>query len=210
MPPVSRAGEVPEAGVSEQAPREPHEQIPPEWCAEVEECFRVNAEDVYGALLRFTQGDAELARLLVQHTFQEATQKWSELRSQPEDIRTKWLFRVAVNRAIDVFRHAGTERRKWPQVRMYYTPAETDVQERAMANIAAEQFIKVINKMPRQRARVAFLYWRCEWTNGEIARALGISRPCVSQHVAKAEATLRRELSPYVPFEFGEPKGGAW
>jgi RNA polymerase sigma factor (sigma-70 family) len=145
----------------------------------------------------------------VQQTFQEATQKWSELRAESEDIRAKWLFRVAVNSAIDVFRRAGTERRKWPQVRMYYAPSETNVQERAMANIAAEQFIKVINEMPPQRGRVAFLYWRCEWTNGEIARALGISPACVSQHTAKAKATLRRELGPYVPFEFGEPEGGA-
>jgi RNA polymerase sigma factor (sigma-70 family) len=205
MPSVSRAGEVPEAGVSEQVPPE---QIPPEWRAEVEECFEATAEDIYRALLRFAQGDVELARFLVQLTFQKATQKWAELRAKPEDIRAKWLFRVAVNSAIDVFRRTAVERQKWPQVRMYYAPSEANVQERAMANIAAEQFIKVIYAMPPQQGRVAFLYWRCEWTNGEIARALGISPACVSDHVTKARATLRKELSPYVPFEFGEPEGG--
>lgn len=195
--------------MSEDAPQEPDEQIPPERRAEIEECFRAQAENVYGVLFRLTQGDAELARVLVQHTFQEVTRTWSQLRDQAEDIRTKWLVRMAVNSAIDVFRHAGTERKKWPLVCMYYTPPETSVEDRVMTGIAVEQFIKVINKMPRQRARVAFLYWRLEWTNGEIAKALGITPAGVSDHIAKAKVTLRRELGPYVPFEVGEPEGDA-
>jgi RNA polymerase sigma factor (sigma-70 family) len=211
MPPVRYAGEVPEAGVSEQRlpEPEPFEQLPPEWRAEIEECYRATAPKVYRVLLRFGQGDHELAAALVQETFREATRKWSELRAMDEEIRTGWLIRVAVNRAIDVFRHGATERRKRPQVRMRYESAETNVHEEVMTAIAMEQFIKVLNKMPRQQARVAFLYWRCEWTNSEIAAALSITRGAVSQHITKARATLRRELGPYVPFEPREPEGGA-
>lgn len=195
--------------MSEQVPPEPLEQLPSEWRKEVEECFRAVAPMVYGVLFRFAQGDRELASVLVQETFHEATRKWAELHAEEEVKRTAWLIRVAVNSAIDVFRHAEVQRRKWPQVRMRYEPPETNVHEEAMTAIAVEQFIKVLNKMPRQQARVAFLYWRCEWTNSEIAEALGITRGSVSQHIAKARATLRRELGPYVLFEPGEPEGGA-
>lgn len=195
--------------MSEQRPAEPLEQLPPEWRAEIEECFKAAAPRVYRVVLRFAQGDRELAAGLVQETFREATQKWSELRVMEEEKRIAWLIRVAVNRAIDVFRRGETERRKRPQVHMRYEPAETNVHEEAMTAIAVEQFIKVLNKMPRQQARVAFLYWRWEWSNSEIAAALGISRGAVSQHIAKAKATLRRELGPYVPFEPGKPEGGA-
>jgi RNA polymerase sigma-70 factor, ECF subfamily len=196
--------------VSEQRSPEPEplEQLPPEWQTETEECYRAMAPRIYGVLLRFGQGDHELAAVLVQETFREATQKWSALRAMDEEIRTKWLIRVAVNSAIDVFRHGETERRKRPQVRMRYEPTETSVHEKVMAAIAVEQFIKVLNEMPRQRARVAFLHWRCEWINSEIAAALGITPGAVSQHIAKARATLRRELGPYVTFESREPEGG--
>lgn len=197
--------------MSEQQPPEPepHEQPPPEWRKEIEECYRATAPRVYRVLLRLGQGDHDLAAAQVQETFREATPKWSELRAMDKEIRTKWLIRVAVNSAIDVFRHGETERRKRPQVRMRYEPVETNVYEEVMTAIAVEQFIKVLNKMPRQQARVAFLYWRCEWTNSEIAAALSITRGAVSQHIAKARATLRRELGPYVPFEPPEPEGGA-
>jgi RNA polymerase sigma factor (sigma-70 family) len=194
--------------MSEQASPEPLGQLPPEWRKEVEECFRAAAPVVYRVLFRFAQGDRELAAVLVQETFHEAVRKWAELHALQVEKRTAWLIRVAVNSAIDVFRHEGTGRRIWPQVRMRYEPAETNVHEEAMAAIAAEQFIKVLNKMPRQQARVAFLYWRCEWSNSEIAAALGITRGAVSQHIAKAKTTLQKELGPYVPFEPGEPEGG--
>ena len=75
-----------------------------------------------------------------------------------------------------------------------------------MTAMAVEQFIKVLNKMPRNRPWWLFLYWRCEWTNSEIAAALSITPGAVSQHIAKARATLRRELGPYVPFEPREPE----
>ena len=210
MPPVSYSGEAPEAGVSEQrspGPPEP-EHLPPEWRTEIEDCYVAMAPTVYRVLLRFGQGDHGLAAGLVQETFREATRKWSELRAEDEEARRRWLIRVAVNRAIDVFRHRETERRKRPQVRMRYGPTETNVHEEVMTAIAVEQFIKVLNKMPRQQARVAFLRWRCEWTNSEIAAALSITPGAVSQHTTKARATLRRELSPYVPFEPREPEGG--
>jgi RNA polymerase sigma-70 factor, ECF subfamily len=194
--------------VSGERPPMAREQLPPGWREEIAECFKAMALMVYGVLLRFAQGDQELAAALVQETFRRATRKWHMLRALTDEQRRAWLIRVAVACAIDAFRRADTERRKRPQIQARYQPRATDVHEDAMTAIAVEHFIKVLNKMPPQRARVAFLYWGCEWTNGEIARALGITPGRVSQQVAAAKARLRSELAPYVPFEPDEPEGG--
>jgi RNA polymerase sigma-70 factor, ECF subfamily len=194
--------------VSGERPPGARDQLPPAWREEITECFKAMALTVYGVLLRFAQGDRELAEALVQETFRRASRKWHALRHLTDEQRRAWLIQVAVACAIDAFRRADTERRKRPQVQVLFQPRTTDVHEDAMTGIAVEHFIKALNKMPPQRARVAFLYWGCEWTNGEIASALGITPGRVSQQVAKAKARLRSELAPYVPFEPDEPEGG--
>ena len=208
MPSVSRAGEVPEAGVSDKAEPREHQRVPPEWREEIEVCFKAAAPKLEGFLLRFTQGDRQLATGLVQETFKLATEKWYELRARSDAEREAWLFDVARNRAIDAFRRADTEGRKLPEASVRYRPVETDVHRDAMVAVAIEHFIKAVNEMPPQRALVAALYWRCGWSNREIAGKLGISAGAVSQHVAKARETLKRELSPYVPFDLPDPEGG--
>jgi RNA polymerase sigma factor (sigma-70 family) len=84
-----------------------------------------------------------------------------------------------------------------------------DVPTEVMTIIAVEHFIKAIEGMPPERARVAFLFWRCGWKNHEIAEVLGITAGRVSQQVRAAKAALRDELDPYVPFEPSAPEGGA-
>ena len=207
-PSVTRAGEVPEAGVSDKTGPRKHGRVPPEWREEIRDCFAVSAPKVRGFLRFFTRGDQELAAGLVQDTFKEATENWCELRDRSSDGREAWLLQVARYLAVDAFRRAATERRKLPQAGIRHQPAEADVHTEAMTGVAMEIFIKVTNEMPPQRALVATLYWRCGWSNGEIAEELGITRGAVSQHLAKARATLKSELSPYVPFDLADPEGG--
>jgi RNA polymerase sigma factor (sigma-70 family) len=195
--------------MSEQTPSESHDQISPEWQEEIKECFKVMAPKIYGVLLPLMRRDINLASVIVQETFRKATPKWRQLRKGTDEMRTAWLIQVAVYSAIDAFRRAETERRKWPQVCMHYSPPEVNVYEEAMTGIAVQHFMRVLKKMSPQRAMVAFLYWRCEWSNGEIAEALGITPGRVSQQVAKAKTTLRRELRRYVTFEPDELEGGA-
>lgn len=185
-----------------------HRRLPPEWQEEIKACFTAAAPKVEGFLRRITQGDRQLAAALVQETFKQAVEKWCQLRARTDNEREAWLFEVARDRAIDAFRRAGTERRKLPEVCIRYRPAETDVHREAMVAIAIEHFIKVVNEMPAQRALVASLYWRCQWSNREIAKSLGITPGAVSQHVSKARETLKRELSPYVPFDLPDMEGG--
>ena len=195
--------------MSEQSPPGRPEELPPEWREELEECFKATARRLHRVLLRFAQGDHELASVIVQETFRKAAGKWARLRALTPRKRRASLIRIALASSIDAFRRTDTERRKRPLVQALYQPRPADVHEEAMTSIAVERFVKVLNEMPRQQARVAFLYWRCEWTNIEIARLLDITPGRVTQHIAKARTRLISELSPYVPFETDEPEGGA-
>jgi RNA polymerase sigma factor (sigma-70 family) len=176
---------------------------------EITSFFQSMAGAIYGFLRRLCQGDTQLCEDLVQETFKKAWGNWPVWRDLTEGQRVSSLMNVALYTAINHFRHEETVRRKWPQVYMHYGPTEVDVPRDAMTTIAIEHLIKVIEEMPPERAKVAFLFWRCGWTNQEIAAALGITPGRVSQQVKAARATLKNELGPYVPFEPSDPKGGA-
>jgi RNA polymerase sigma-70 factor (ECF subfamily) len=163
---------------------------------------------IYVTLLRLTQGDHQLSEDLVQDTFRKAWQDWASVRDRPEDQQAAWLTRVAVNTAIDIFRRNTTAQQTITQLAEQYEPPEPDLTRKALTSIAVQRFIEVVNTMPAQRSRIAFLAWRCGWRPGEIAAALGITPGQVSQQLSAAKSTLRDELGPYLPFEPADVEGG--
>ena len=181
----------------------------PDYRDEVKDCYKSMSARVYATLRRVTSGDDQLAEDVLQETFRKAWEAWHTLRDLTEEERGGWLIRVAVNTAVDVFRHNRTAREKMPEVWAGYCPPESDAHREALTSLAVERFIEVINDMPAQRGLVAFLFWRCGCRNSEIAKALGITPGRVSQHIKKARGTLREELGPYVPFEPSGPEGDA-
>ena len=185
------------------------DEIPPGYRDEATDCFRSMSGRVHGFLRRLTQGDTDLSDELLQETFRKAWQNWSELRDLTKNERSSWLIGVALKTAVDAFRHEETTREKWPQVCVRFAPSEVDVPQEAMTAIAIKHFIRVIERMPPERAKVAFLFWRCGCKNQEIAEMLGITAGRVSQQVRAARATLRNELGLYVPFEPSGTEGGA-
>lgn len=185
------------------------EEISPDYRHEVRDCFKTMSARIHATVRRLTQGDHQLAEDLVHETFIKAWENWHNLRDLTEEERAGWLTQVAVNTAVDVFRHNKTAREKAPEVWAHYRPPESDAYREALTSIAIKHFIEVINSMPAQRSLVAFLAWRCGWRNSEIAAALDITPGRVSQHLKAAGETLRKELGPHVPFEPSEPERGA-
>ena len=184
-------------------------KIPPEHRQEIEGCFKSMSGSIHRFLRWLTRGDKELSEDLVQETFRKAAQSWCKLRDLTEDEREAWLISVAFNTATDVFRREQTAREKRPLIRERYLPAETDVHRQVVTSMAVQRFVEAIETMPPMRSRVAFLFWRCGWSNHEIAEALGITASGVTQHLSAARQALEKELSPYVPFDPKNSKGGA-
>ena len=184
-------------------------KIPAGYRDEISECARRHNGMLYRFLFRFTQGDHALAEDLAQQVLMEAAQRWAALRGMDDAALRNQLFQMAAWRAIDVFRKNSTARAFRSSMAANIRQPETDPHAHAITTAAVERFVKVIEALPPGQARAASLRWRCGWTNSEIADALGVSRSAVSQLLGKAEATLRRELRPYLPFEQTDPEGGA-
>jgi RNA polymerase sigma factor (sigma-70 family) len=183
------------------------ELITPTDRAEIEACFTRLSPAVYRFLLGYTCHDRELAKDLVQTTFMKAVQDWSKLRDLSDENRLKWLYDVAAKSSIDIFRKNATVRKK-RSFKAYFQYRESNPHHDAMISIAIQRFIEVLDAMPKQRRLVAFLRWRCEWKNSEIAEALAITPSAVSQHLGAAQATLKAELRDHVPFEPGDDGEG--
>jgi RNA polymerase sigma factor (sigma-70 family) len=176
------------------------EQIPSEYSDEIGDCFKVASGRIYKLVRALTRVGHAPAEDVTQRAFEEASKNWSTLRSLPADAREAWLIKAAYHIAIDSFRQENTAREKQPEIYLRYCPAEADVYRDVVSSMAIEHFTRVVDSMSFERARVAFLYWRCGWRQSEIAEMLGVSASRVSQQISKARATLRDELSSYVSF----------
>jgi RNA polymerase sigma-70 factor (ECF subfamily) len=176
---------------------------------EISHCARRYNKPLYRFLFRFTQGDHALAQDLVQQVLMEAAQNWAKVRALEDAVQRNLLYQMATRRAIDVFRKNSVARDYESRTLVCYKPPETDPHAHAITAAALERFVEVIEALPQRQALAASLYWRCGWTNAEIAAELGITRGAVTRLLNRAETTVRRELGPYLPFELRDPEGGA-
>lgn len=184
-------------------------KIPARYHREITECAREHNGPLYRFLFRFTRGDHALAEDLVQQVLIEAAVNWAELRMLAADEQTHRLYLIATRRAIDTFRKNRTARDYQAKTLPFSRQPDTDPHMHAVTVAAIERFVKVLESLPSRQALAATLRWRCGWKNCEIADALGISPSAVTQLLAKAKATLMRELRAYLPFELCGPEGGA-
>lgn len=142
---------------------------------EIGDCARRLNGMLYGFLFRLTQGDHALAEDLVQQVLIEAAQNWDVLRGLNDVALRNCLYRMATWRAIDAFRKNSAARACQSLMLANFLPPETDPCARAITTAAIERFVKVIEALPPRQALAAALYWRCGWTNREIADALEIT-----------------------------------
>jgi RNA polymerase sigma factor (sigma-70 family) len=184
-------------------------KIPAEYHDEISQCAQRYNGTLYRFLFRLTQGDHALAEDLVQQVLIEAAQDWAKVRGLDDVELRNRLYQMATWRAIDAFRKNSTARAGQSWMLANFRQPETDPHAYAITTAVIERFVKVIETLPPRQALAASLHWRCGWKNREIADALEITCSAVSQLLGKAEATLRRELRPYLPFEPCDPEGGA-
>jgi RNA polymerase sigma factor (sigma-70 family) len=172
------------------------------------DCFKTMSGPLYDHMYLYTRRERALAEDLVQDAFQEAWKNWHELRALAMEQLLRWLKRVAVTTAIDVYRHNTVVREKQPQVWDQYKPRVVDTEVQALAAVAVERCWAVIVRMPERQHLIALLYWRCGWPGREIAETLGITEGAVTAQVAAARKRLHNALGMEIPPEFGPARGG--
>lgn len=184
-------------------------KIPAEYHDEISRCARLYSEGLYRRLFRLTQGDHALAQDLTQQVLMEAALNWAKVRALGDDAQRQLLYRMAEWRAIDAFRKNTQVRACEAHALVYSERPDTDPHIKAITVVALERFVKVIEALPPRQAQAASLHWRCGWTNAEIAEAFAITPGAVTHLLRKAATVIRRELTPYLPFEPLDPEGGA-
>ena len=130
--------------------------------------------------------DRALAEDAVQETFLKAYRGYGDFRGQSSE--KTWLCRIAVNVCRDFLRGAWfrhTDRRVTPDMlpESAEPPGERDI-DLALAIMA----------LPRKLREAIILYYYQDMGTEEIAEALGIAQPSVSNRLKRGREKLRRAL----------------
>jgi RNA polymerase sigma-70 factor (ECF subfamily) len=164
----------------------------------LETLYDRHAAVVLGICIKIT-GDRTTAEDVLQETFWRLWKNASAYQSQRGSF-TGWLFRIARNLAIDVYRHD----RSGPQAirgtsevdplvdRM--PDLDINVAEQAQANLEAQQVRHALTGLPREQRQVLELAYFYGMTRQEIAEVTGESLGTVHTRARLGLQKLRREL----------------
>jgi RNA polymerase sigma factor (sigma-70 family) len=149
--------------------------------------WEAHGQRIYRYLLRLT-GERETAEDLTQETFLQAIR---DLRRQavPPVSESAWLFRIATNRATDLFRRR--RRIAWlPFLADRHGGSTGDAAERV-----AEQdlVLQALRRLPPDTAAMLLLKDGEGFTTPEIAEMLGQNYEAVRKRLARARETFRTE-----------------
>ncbi|HYF77734.1 MAG TPA: RNA polymerase sigma factor [Symbiobacteriaceae bacterium] len=149
--------------------------------------WEAHGQRIYRYLLRLT-GERETAEDLTQETFLQAIR---DLRRQvvPPVSESAWLFRIATNRATDLFRRR--RRISWlPFLADRHGGSTGDTAERV-----AEQdlVLQALRRLPPDTAAMLLLKDGEGFTTPEIADMLGQNYEAVRKRLARARETFRTE-----------------
>ena len=132
-------------------------------------------------------GDRGDAEDVAQEALARAHLRWMRLRERPEG----WIVTVATNLSID--RH----RRRRRLTGLGTEPlALVDVHQAERIDLA-----RALRRLPRRQREVVVLRYLADWSESDVARALGISAGAVKSHASRGLDALRQHL------DAARPKG---
>jgi RNA polymerase sigma-70 factor (sigma-E family) len=137
-----------------------------------------------GVLLLRDQG---LAEDVVQDSFVAMHQRWDRI---DQGSAPAYLARTVVNRSRSALRHRTVVARNRPEPAPDVAGADTAV-------LAEENRTAVINalaNLPTRQREVLVLRYYLDYSEREIAQALGISQGAVKSHASRGAAALRTSL----------------
>ncbi|HEY3832786.1 MAG TPA: SigE family RNA polymerase sigma factor [Acidimicrobiia bacterium] len=150
---------------------------PPAFEAEFDHLFAA----AYRAAFRLL-GDREEASDCAQEALTRAYPRWERLRrGEP----ASWVVRVAANLAIDRWRRQQRSDRSEPIAEAPHV--DESVVTRAVLNAA-------LAELPRRQREVVVLRYVGDFSEAQVASALGISPGAVKQHASRGLAALRNQL----------------
>jgi RNA polymerase sigma-70 factor (sigma-E family) len=145
--------------------------------------FELAFADLYRLAYRVAYrmlGDRTEAEDIAQETLARANLRWSRLHERPEG----WVSRVASNLAVDRYRH----RRREPR---FPTGPVGLVDDRI---VERGDLVAALRRLPRRQREVVVLRYVADFSEIDVAAALGCSVGSVKTHGSRGLAALRRHL----------------
>lgn len=146
-----------------------------------------HAKRLYRYLLRLT-GNRETAEDLTQETFMQAIASLRRGAPPPEN-EAAWLFRIATNRATDLFR-----RRKLIRWLPFLTDKHGGVAADQSEQLATQDLVlRALRTLPPETAALLLLKDAEGFTTPEIAAIVGQNYEALRKRLARARETFRIE-----------------
>jgi RNA polymerase sigma-70 factor (sigma-E family) len=145
--------------------------------------FELAFADLYKLAYRVAYrmlGDRSEAEDIAQETLARATLRWARLHERPEG----WVSRVASNLAVDRYRH----RRRQP----HFPSGPVGIVDDRTAE--RSDLVAALRRLPRRQREVVVLRYLADFTEIDVATALGCSVGTVKTHSSRGLAALRRHL----------------
>jgi RNA polymerase sigma-70 factor (sigma-E family) len=124
-------------------------------------------------------GDRSDAEDVAQEALARAALRWSRLHERPEG----WVCRVASNQAIDRYRR----RLRQPQIRLGPVAIDERLGERG-------DLVAALRKLPRRQREVVVLRYLADFSEADVAVALGCSVGTVKSQASRGLTALRNHL----------------
>ena len=132
--------------------------------------------------------DVPTAEEVVQDSFVAMHRAWQRLRDSQK--APSYLRQAVVNRSRSVLRHRTVVDRNAPKP----APDEPSAESGALASIERDAVVAALRRLPeRQREALVFRYYG-DFSEAEIAAAMGISRGAVKSHTARGMSALKSIL----------------
>ena len=145
----------------------------------------------YRALVRMAVllvRDVPTAEDVVQDSFVAVHGGWQRLRDAESALA--YLRHAVLNRSRSVLRHRAVVARHLPNP----PPDNPSAEYGALVRLERSAVVEALRKLPgRQREAIVLRYY-ADFSEAEVATAMGISRGAVKSHTARAMAALRADL----------------
>lgn len=149
--------------------------------ADFEAFYRAAWVEVY-RLLAVTLRDPDLAREATDEAMTRAVRDWSKVRKVEN--QAGWVYRVGYNWAVDQIRR---RQRRWRFPKVVGVSWQPELADPAVFD--------AVNRLPVHQRAVVVLRLVEDWSEREVAEALGVAPGTVKSRLSRALATLREELS---------------
>jgi RNA polymerase sigma-70 factor (sigma-E family) len=137
--------------------------------------------------------DVQTAEEVVQDAFEAMHLAWRRLRDSEKALQ--YLRQTVVNRSRSVLRHRKVVDMHAPKP----APDEPSAEHAALALLERSAVAAALRSLPeRQREAIALRYY-ADFSEADIAKAMGISKGAVKSHTARAMSSLKTILSQETP-----------